>query len=162
MTPALEQLAGICGVQSAYEDAFKHRRSASVESLLAVLNALGVGVTSLDDVPRALAAQQTAQLERGIEPVVVAWDGDPLEFDLTLPAQGSNRPGEVGDAFCRCTPCVASGTGGPAILPTCATWQRGQENWGGPYRARCRCWPPTWTNPASPARTLRPAAWHGM
>src|SRR3989304_150894 len=95
MTPALEQLAGICGVQSAYEDAFKHRRSASVESLLAVLNALGVGVTSLDDVPRALAAQQTAQLGRGIEPVVVAWDGDPLEFDLTLPVQGSTGQVDV-------------------------------------------------------------------
>jgi 4-alpha-glucanotransferase len=95
MTPTLEQLASICGVQCAYEDAYKNLRSAPVESLLAVLNALGVDVTSLDDVPRALAEQQTAQLERNIEPVVVAWDGGPLEFDLTLPVQGSGGRIEV-------------------------------------------------------------------
>jgi 4-alpha-glucanotransferase len=87
VTPELQQLANVCGVQCAYEDALKNRRCASVESLLAVLNALGVDVASLDDVPRALAAQQTAPLNRGVEPVVVSWDGEPLEFDLTLPAQ---------------------------------------------------------------------------
>lgn len=125
MTPIpreLEQLAAICGVQSDYEDAFKNRCYASVESLLAVLNALGVGVASLDDVPRALAAQQSAQIERGIEPVVVAWNGGPLEFDVTLPVREStgqvdvsveledhsssiSRPFDLGRIVPQLTPC---------------------------------------------------------
>jgi 4-alpha-glucanotransferase len=88
----LEQLAELCGVQCAYEDALKQRRPASVDSLLAALAALETGVSSLADVPTALVAQRTARLERGIEPVVVAWESQPIEFDLTQPVRGgANR-----------------------------------------------------------------------
>jgi 4-alpha-glucanotransferase len=87
ITSELAQLAGACGLLTAYEDVHKRRQEASVESLLAVLNALGVDVPSLGDVPQALAARRLAQLQRGLEPVVVGWDGEPPEFDLTVPAQ---------------------------------------------------------------------------
>jgi 4-alpha-glucanotransferase len=49
---------------------------------------LETGVASLADVPAALVAQRTARLERGVEPVVVAWEGRPAEFDLTQPVAG--------------------------------------------------------------------------
>ncbi|MEX0820090.1 MAG: 4-alpha-glucanotransferase, partial [Pirellulaceae bacterium] len=86
VTRELEQLAASCGILTTYEDVHKRRQAASVESLLAVLGALGIDVPSLDEVPRALETQRLAQLQRQIEPVIIAWDGGPVEFDLTLPA----------------------------------------------------------------------------
>lgn len=83
----LKQLADICGVLTAYEDVYRQRQQACVESLLAVLNALGVEVQSLGDVPPALRARQLARNRRGLEPVIVAWDGTSAEFELTLPEE---------------------------------------------------------------------------
>lgn len=91
MARQLEQLAEACGVLTSYQDVYQQRRQVSVESLLAVLQTLRVPVTSLSDVPQALAAKQTERLQRGIEPVVVVWDGEPAAFELTLPADHTDR-----------------------------------------------------------------------
>lgn len=87
ITPELEQLADACGLLTSYEDVNKRRQAASVETLLAGLRALGVDLPSLADVPRALAERRRQQ--RLVEPVVVAWEGEPLEFDVTLPVRQS-------------------------------------------------------------------------
>jgi len=86
LPPKLEQLAEECGVSTFYVDMQKHRHQAEVDSVLAVLGALGVELPSLSDVPNALAEQQLRKLQRGTEPVVVAWDREAIELDLTLPA----------------------------------------------------------------------------
>lgn len=104
----LEQLCRECGVLTAYEDVFKKTQHASVDSALAVLGALGVDVPTLDDVPNVLAAQALARLERGVEPVIVQWDGDPTEFEIVVPrrqARGEIRftihPEDGGDSIVR-------------------------------------------------------------
>lgn len=87
----LEQLASLCGIMTSYEDVFQKRHVASRESLLAVLNAMGVDVPTIDDVRLALAQQRLERLQRGLEPVVVVWHGDPVAFDLTVPWQARNK-----------------------------------------------------------------------
>ena len=93
----LEQLASACGVMTAYEDVYRERQVVSADSLLAVLIAMGIDVRSLDRVPSALETQRLARLHQAIEPVLVAWDGELLEFDSTLPAQQvrSRRQGRL-------------------------------------------------------------------
>ena len=82
----LHQLARLYGVQTAYYDVFHRRHQASPEILLHVLRALGAAVDSLEDVPSALEKRRQAVWERYIDPVVVAWDGAPVELELRLPA----------------------------------------------------------------------------
>ncbi len=53
----------------------KRRVAAHPDSVLLVLRALGASVNKVDDVPRALKEKREELLQRGIEPVVVAWDG---------------------------------------------------------------------------------------
>lgn len=85
----LQELARLCGVLTEYEDVHRRRRTASVESLLAVLDALDVPVRSLADVPNVLSQQRGGRHERGLEPVIVVWDGEPTEFELTLPRKAA-------------------------------------------------------------------------
>ncbi len=84
--PELEELAATYGVMTVFEDAFKRRRETPVETVLSVLSSLGVDVPSLAAVPEALEAERLGRLQRRIEPVLVAWDGEPVAFELTLPA----------------------------------------------------------------------------
>ncbi len=81
----LEQLAELYGVQTSYEDVRHQRQHASPGALLAVLGDLGAGVRSMDDLPAALARRRHALAAEGIEPVLVAWDGELKKFTLTLP-----------------------------------------------------------------------------
>jgi len=89
-TRLLHQLARLYDVQTAYYDVFHRRHQALPQALLHVLRALGAAVDSLEDVPSALEERRQALWERCIEPVVVAWDGAPVELEVRLPAAESS------------------------------------------------------------------------
>jgi 4-alpha-glucanotransferase len=72
----LRQLASLYGVQTAYYDVLHRRRSASAESLLAVLPALGASIAAPEDAPAALRERKQEIWRRVLEPVSVAWEGD--------------------------------------------------------------------------------------
>jgi 4-alpha-glucanotransferase len=82
---ALHQLAALYGVQTAYYDARQRRQQTDPESLLATLRLLGAPVATYDDIPAALRTRRQALWQRGVEPVVVAWDGQPAWLTLRLP-----------------------------------------------------------------------------
>lgn len=84
---SLRQLARLHGVQTAYYDVSGLRKEASRESLLRVLRALGTPAETLRDVPAALRERRQALWQRGVEPVIVAWEGSPAEVKLSLPVQ---------------------------------------------------------------------------
>ena len=71
----LQQLAGLYGVQIAYDDTSRRRQHAEAQSLLAALQVLGAPVASFNDVPMALRAQRQDLWQCGLEPVVEGWDG---------------------------------------------------------------------------------------
>jgi 4-alpha-glucanotransferase len=83
--PALRQLAALYGVQTAYYDVMHRRQQAEPEVLLVTLRLLGAPVATYGDVPAALRARWQALWQRGVEPVVVAWDGQPTWLTLRLP-----------------------------------------------------------------------------
>lgn len=85
-TRLLYRLAKVYGVQTAYYDMEHKRRQASTESLLSVLNSLGAPVSCLQDVPSALREHEQEQWRRPLEPVYVAWDGDPVQMSIRLAA----------------------------------------------------------------------------
>lgn len=85
----LHQLARLYGVQTAYYDVSHHRRQASIEALLAVLQSLGAPVTTIQDVPSAWREQRQALWQQPVEPVTVAWDGGPSIIRIRLPSATS-------------------------------------------------------------------------
>lgn len=91
-TTPLRELADLYGVQAAYYDVTHRRKPASPESLLLTLKALGAPVESVFDVPAALRERRKLLWARGVEPVVVAWDGKPPEIDLRLPSARTTGP----------------------------------------------------------------------
>jgi len=72
----LSQLARLYNVQTAYYDVTRKRRQASVESLLAILRALGAPVASPDDVTETWRERRQYLLRRVLEPVTIAWNGE--------------------------------------------------------------------------------------
>ena len=81
----LQKLARLYNLQTAYLDGLGQLRQAPPESILSVLKSLGAPVNSLHDVPGALRERRQALLQRGIEPVTVAWQDQPLRIKLRLP-----------------------------------------------------------------------------
>lgn len=90
--PLLTKLAHLYGVQTTYYDVDKIRHQASPEALLFVLRALGAPLEDLNDVPDAVRERQSALWKRCVEPVSVAWDGQPQSIELRLPINLSNSP----------------------------------------------------------------------
>ena len=84
---SLRQLAGLYGVQTAYYDTMKRRQHTEPETLLTVLRFLGAPITTYDEVEAALRLRRLTLWQRGIEPVIVAWDGHPTVVELRLPIQ---------------------------------------------------------------------------
>jgi 4-alpha-glucanotransferase len=71
----LLRLARQYGVQTAYYDvAHRQRQAAGVESLLAVLQALGAPMAALEDAPAAERRRRQDYWQRPLDPVTVAWD----------------------------------------------------------------------------------------
>ncbi len=85
--PQLDELAQCFGVSTSYQDVYKKRRDISVETVLAVLKVLGVDLPGVDKASEVLRAERLTRLERGIEPVIVDWEGESQNFPLTLPAE---------------------------------------------------------------------------
>ncbi len=84
--PALERLAEAWGVAVAYRDLEGRLRRARPEVLLAALRALGAPVAREKDVQAALEERERDIGSRLLEPVVVAWEGEPAQFVVRLPA----------------------------------------------------------------------------
>jgi 4-alpha-glucanotransferase len=80
------QLARLYGVQTVYHDVFHRRCQASAEAIMAILRSLGAPVATLQDIPSAWREQQQARWQRLLEPVIVAWDGQPSPVRLRLPS----------------------------------------------------------------------------
>jgi len=80
----LYQLAHLYGVQTAYYDVSHHRHQVSTEALLAILQSLGAPIATPQDVPTALRQRQQELWQRPLEPVAVAWDGEPCSVRVRL------------------------------------------------------------------------------
>jgi 4-alpha-glucanotransferase len=86
---ALRQLAGLYGVQTAYYDTRGRRQQAEPEALCITLRLLGAPIATYADIPAALRERRQALWQRGVEPVVLAWDGQAARMELRLPAAGA-------------------------------------------------------------------------
>ncbi|MFB3062201.1 MAG: 4-alpha-glucanotransferase, partial [Candidatus Binatia bacterium] len=80
----LYQLARLYNLQTAYTDGMGHRRQASPESILQVLRAMGVPARSMEDLSGAISQRYHTLWGRCIEPVIVAWEGQPVKLVLRL------------------------------------------------------------------------------
>ncbi len=94
----LRLLAKCYGIQTAYRDNDRQYHRATPEALIAILRGLGAPLETLDDTPDALRDYRQGVWQRGIEPVVVAWDGQPTHLDLRLPTAQTSKA-----VFCRLT-----------------------------------------------------------
>ena len=90
--PDLRQLATRYGIQTEHQDMFGKRTAASVDSLIATLQALGAPIYRVEDIPSALGSHEAYSWRSGLEPVAVAWDGrlGPLSLRLEA-AQAKGR-----------------------------------------------------------------------
>jgi 4-alpha-glucanotransferase len=82
----MRQLAEAYSVFTWYHDDQGRVQEASPEALLAVLRVLGAPLQNLEGVNDALRHKRQADWRRPLEPVVVAWDDQPAELRLRLPA----------------------------------------------------------------------------
>lgn len=82
----LQQLAGLCGVQSSYFDMEGRRKHASAQTLLSVLQAMGLPLESPTDAAPLLREQRLAPFRRRLEPVAVAWNGRLKVVPYCVPA----------------------------------------------------------------------------
>jgi len=89
-TRLLHHLAHLYGVQTVYSDTSHHRRRASVGALLAVLKSLGAPLVTLNDVPSAWRQRRQELWQRPLEPVAVAWAGEPPVTKVRLPAAAAD------------------------------------------------------------------------
>ncbi len=88
----LRELARAYGVQVEYVDMSKEVKTASAGSLMAVLRALGVEIHDEADAARALRDRKRELRRRRLDPVIVAWDGEPTRAEVRFPGSlaGSN------------------------------------------------------------------------
>ncbi len=86
-TDELNQLARLCGIQTAYRDVSQQRREAKPESLLRILQLLGAPVERVTDAPEALAVRRRECWQTIVQPVVVAWDDRPARVRLRTAAK---------------------------------------------------------------------------
>jgi 4-alpha-glucanotransferase len=87
----LRQLAEAYGVYNSYHDDQGRVQEASPEALLAVLRVLGAPLRNIDDAGDALRQRREAEWRRPLEPVLLAWDGQPGDVSLRLPAATAGR-----------------------------------------------------------------------
>jgi 4-alpha-glucanotransferase len=90
-TRDLRRLSMLHGVQQAYYDASGDRKTATPESLVAVLHALGISIEHPGDASAALVARQREIWEQRVDPVLVDWSGSPSSLDLRLPQSMANE-----------------------------------------------------------------------
>jgi 4-alpha-glucanotransferase len=71
---------------------YGRRQTAAPDVLLLVLRALGAAVERLPDAPAAVRARRQALWARGVEPVVVAWEGAAGRVKVRRPAARADTP----------------------------------------------------------------------
>jgi 4-alpha-glucanotransferase len=98
----LQKLAQLYGVETSYDDVSGQRQDASPDALFAVLKVLGAPVNGHNDVGQALRERRQNMWRRCLEPVVLAWDAEPVEALLRFPAKCATRVLE-------CTLCLETG-----------------------------------------------------
>jgi len=82
----LHNVARLFNTQTIFYDAFGRLRQPPPEAILRVLRILGAPVERMDDLADALRQRRQFLWRRGIDPVIVAWDGAPLRLKLRLPS----------------------------------------------------------------------------
>jgi len=87
----LAQLARLYGIQTSYADVKDRRRVASREALIAVLSCLGAPVSRVADCHDALRVARQESWRQGVEPVVVAWEGEEASLEVRLPDPLADR-----------------------------------------------------------------------
>jgi len=88
LVSALERLAERRGVLVRYQDGFQRQRSASPDSLVAILRELGAPIESLADADRALLETDLLRWRTLAPPVYVSWGDDGIRLALRLPEPG--------------------------------------------------------------------------
>ncbi len=87
---ALGEAASLYGVQRRYRDGLGRMRTASDEAVTAVLAALGAELSNPKDVAAAARVRRREVWAQTLDPVLVAWDGQPPVLDLRLPASAAD------------------------------------------------------------------------
>ncbi|MEE8122283.1 MAG: hypothetical protein V3T55_12190, partial [Anaerolineales bacterium] len=82
----LRELARLYGVQTSYLSREGARNGTSPESVFGVLEAMGAPIRTLSDLPGALRERRQSLAEHCLEPVALAWEGNPTPLALRLPA----------------------------------------------------------------------------
>jgi 4-alpha-glucanotransferase len=95
---ALQRLAELYDLQTAYVDQEENRIEASPDAMLAALRALGV-ISSERDIGAAAAERERTLWRWRFEPVVVAWEGQLPSLALRLPAREARGRVELTLAF---------------------------------------------------------------
>jgi (1->4)-alpha-D-glucan 1-alpha-D-glucosylmutase len=85
---SLERLAARRGVLVRYRDGFLRQRSASPDSLAAILRELGAPIESLADADHALLETDLLGWRTLAPPVCVSWGDDGIRLTLRLPEAG--------------------------------------------------------------------------
>ncbi len=88
----LHTLANLYGVRTAFLDMNNQTRSASVESLVAALKALGAPISGLADVPAAIKEKRHRQWLEPLDPVITVSHDEMLTVSLRLPFSSLNKP----------------------------------------------------------------------
>jgi 4-alpha-glucanotransferase len=86
----LHDVARLFNIQTIFYDTFGRLNRSPPEAILRVLRVLGAPVERMDDLRDARRERRQFLFARAIEPVAIAWDGDPLELKLRL-AQPANE-----------------------------------------------------------------------
>ena len=89
---ALNHLAHLYNIQSAYRDGLGQLRQAPAEAILRVLQALGAPLHRLEDASDAWRQRRQALWQGVIEPVVVVWGNQPVILKVRVPTQLSETP----------------------------------------------------------------------
>jgi 4-alpha-glucanotransferase len=82
----LHNVARLFNIQTIFYDVFGRLMQPPPEAILRVLRILGAPVERMDDLADALRQHRQFLWRRGIDPVIVAWDGAPIRLKLRLPS----------------------------------------------------------------------------
>ena len=93
----LQQLCQLYGINTSYRDMNGLTREASVETLMAVLQALGARVRHSEDIISALRLKHLQDWQTAIPPVIVIWEGSRPVIKLRLPSYllGASNPNQL-------------------------------------------------------------------
>ena len=82
----LRELARLYGVQTSYLSRRGARHATSPESVFCVLQAMGAPIRNFSDLRGALRERRQSLAEPFLQPVALAWEGNPNPLKLRLPA----------------------------------------------------------------------------